>query len=116
MRKSSLAQIAAITAIAFASSMPTYAASESVKTKEFLTYDYASQEYFIKLTINTATVIATQIRPDMAQCIASWYGDTPAETKKKDAEILATMKRLPETYPSAVLIAILQKHCGKFGK
>ena len=115
MRKSSLAQIAAITAISLASCMPAYA-GESVKTKEFLTYDYASQAYFIKLTVNTATVIATQIRQDMAQCIADWYGDDEQKSETRNQEVLTTMKRLPDTYPSAVMIAILQKNCGKFGK
>lgn len=91
-------------------------ARQNVKTKEFLTLDSASRDYFIRLTINTATVIATQIKRDMALCIADWYGSTPMAIQSRNTEILNIMENIPDSYPSAVLIAILQKKCGKFGQ
>ncbi|PHQ70782.1 MAG: hypothetical protein COB93_04635 [Sneathiella sp.] len=92
---------------------PAYADGK-VRTKEFLEFEYSSQDYFIKVTINAATVIATQIRRDLALCIADWYTDDPKTVKQRNGEILKIMKGVPESYPSAVLIAILQKKCGKF--
>lgn len=95
--------------------MPSYAV-ESVRTKEFLTYDYKSQSQFIGSTIWTAGVIATQIRQDLATCIADWYTNDPATIKERNAEILGVMAGFPDSYPTGVIVAILQKKCGKFGK
>ncbi|MEP3247777.1 MAG: hypothetical protein ABJN40_07375 [Sneathiella sp.] len=91
-------------------------AGQNVKIREFLTYDDKSQEYFLASTIWTAAVIATQIRQDLASCIADWYTNDPMIIKKRNAEILDTMKGYPDSYPSGLVVAILQKQCGKFGQ
>ncbi|MBL4785244.1 MAG: hypothetical protein JKY49_07435 [Cohaesibacteraceae bacterium] len=91
-------------------------AGQNVKTSEFLKLDYESQDYFFGSTIWTAAVIATQIRQDLANCIADWYTNDPAIIKERNAEILRIMKGLPDSYPSGIVVAVLQKNCGKFGK
>ncbi|MEP1932161.1 MAG: hypothetical protein ABJJ37_12860 [Roseibium sp.] len=90
-------------------------AGQNVKTNEFLTYDYATQDSFIGSTIWTAAVIATQIRQELASCIADWYTNDPDIMQERNAEILSVMKKLPDSYPSGVVVAVLQKKCGKFG-
>lgn len=93
---------------------PSYA-SKNVRIKEFLKYDYNSQDYYFKATIDAATVIAAQIRKDMSLCIADWYSDDPGTIKRRNTEILTIMEEYPDSYPIAIIIAVLQKQCGKFG-
>ncbi|MGJ8690803.1 MAG: hypothetical protein ACSHXZ_14935 [Gammaproteobacteria bacterium] len=93
---------------------PSYA-SKNVRIKEFLTYDYNSQDYYLKATIDAATVIAAQIRKDMSLCIADWYSDDPGTIKQRNTEILTIMEEYPDSYPIAIIIAVLQKQCGRFG-
>ena len=108
-------RIAATAAIFSVFSMPSYAAGENVKVKEFLTYSYEDQSYFIGSTIWTASVIATQIRQELATCISDWYTNDPDTVKSRNSEILEIMARFPDGYPTGIVVAVLQKECGKFG-
>ncbi|MDQ0314610.1 hypothetical protein [Amorphus orientalis] len=95
---------------------PASAAPGKGTTGELLTFDRSAQDYFIRLTMNTAIMIAAQINKEQAQCVAEWYPDDPKVVRKRNTEILRIMEKLPETYPTAVVISIIQKECGKFGQ
>lgn len=86
-----------------------------MRTKEFLSFGDEAKAQFIGSTIWTASVIATQIEQSMADCIADWYTDDPATVKQRNAEILNIMADYPDSYPTGIVVAVIQKQCGKFG-
>lgn len=94
---------------------PQARAVDGTRIEEFLSWDRAAQDTFINVSVLTAGVIATQIRPDFAGCIGDWYSNTDVGKEKRRTEILDIMAGYPTHLPSGIIIAILQKECGKFG-
>ena len=50
----------------------------------------------------------------IAQCIGEWYAEgAQAETARND-QIRAGLRRFPDSHPQAIILAVVQKRCGKF--
>ncbi len=97
--------------------MPVQAA-ETVKPskqmEQFFSFDRASQEAFIGNGIIMIAVIASQIDTKIARCIDTWYtGKSPIQNLRQ-SEIIQTMKKLPQYKPEAIVLAVIEKQCGKF--
>ncbi len=112
MKKSGVA--ASFFAIFAMSCLPSHA--EETTVREFLTWERQAQDSFFTTSILTAAVIATQIRPNFAECIGNWYSLTDEGNAKRHQEMLNVMGKYPDLIPSGIVIAVLQKECGNFGE
>jgi len=95
---------------------PQAQAKDETTVREFLTWGRSAQDSFLTTSIITAAVIATQIRADFAACIGKWYTLTNEGNAKRQDEILAVMEKYPDSIPSGIVVAVLQKECGNFGE
>lgn len=90
-------------------------AKEETRVKEFLTWERSNQDSFIAISVLTASVIATQVKQEMAECIGEWYNLVDGGNKTRHNQILQIMAAYPDSIPSGIVIAVIQKECGKFG-
>lgn len=104
---------AAVTvAVLFAMACPQMAfADEIFKSSKFLTWKRASQEFYIQTSIGIAGMIAGQNDKVQEKCLEDWY----VKNEKGATDfILSTMARFPDYHPRGVILAALEKKCGKF--
>lgn len=90
-------------------------ANEETTNKEFLTWEKSQQDSFIAISVLTASVIATQVKQEMAECIGRWYNLANGGSDARHAQILDIMTEYPDNIPSGIVVAVIQKECGKFG-
>ena len=93
--------------------MPVHAAGAST-VREFLKWETESQDYYFHVSILMATYIAAQVDTDMGNCITSWYKNDSKIMKQRNNEIREMMGKAPDFHPSATLLAIIHKKCGRF--
>ncbi|EDQ34540.1 hypothetical protein HPDFL43_00045 [Hoeflea phototrophica DFL-43] len=86
----------------------------SPQMAEFFAFDREAQEAFIGNGINMIGVVASQTASDIARCMNSWYSADSESQREKHAEIIDAMRRLPQYQPAAIVLAVVEKHCGKF--
>lgn len=108
-----LGAAASIFAIIAITCIPSYAKETTIR--EFLTWERPAQDSFFAISILTAAAIATQIRPDFADCISGWYAPSNEGNAKRNTEMLGIMEKYPDLIPSGIVVAVLQKECGNFG-
>lgn len=90
---------------------PQNASAEIFKSSEFLGWERKNQEFYIRTSIGMASLIVGQTDKAQAKCVDDWYvGD---ETKANDY-ILDVMRKHPEYHPRGIILAVLEKKCGKF--
>ena len=91
--------------------IPAYA-QETYSSGEFLEKSLESQNAYMQIAVTMAGVVATQVRPEIAHCIDDWYGgETMA---RRNDHIRSVMRNHPEFHPAGVILAVIQKACGKF--
>lgn len=83
-------------------------------TAEFLKWEQGKQKSFFQIAISMATVIASQTKPKTASCINSWYWTSKFTQEKRNTEMLNQMKPYSKFHPNAVILAFLERACGKF--
>lgn len=82
--------------------------------KDFLTLPEAHQKFWIQGAMYTLIHVAAAKDPKTGQCVSDWYfGDKRAE---RNGLILASMKKYPESYPSAVFLGLTERTCGNYRK
>lgn len=83
----------------------------SLKSNEFLDYSETSRDNYIVIAAGIAGLIAGQNRPEQSRCIDQWV----AENREAGyGPVLRAMRKFPNHHPSAVIVAVLQKACGRF--
>ncbi len=97
-------------------SCPQAQANTNTTVSGFLKFDPASQATFFDTTVWTIAVVTSQFRQELSSCIADWYTNEPTTIRQRQQEILDVMQNFPDGYPTGVIIAVLQKKCGKFGQ
>jgi len=107
--RSSLAICTAIFLAAFPQ-IPAYAAPP--KSSEFLTYSEGQRAWWLAGAVEATSHAIYQIDPKKGDCIADWYFKGDGE-KQRQKEIEDTMQKYPDHAPSSVLLALVQKSCGK---
>ena len=90
---------------------PHTAHAETFKSSEFLTWKRESQEFYINANVGMAGLIAAQNDKKHAECLEDWYWD---DQEKSSKHILDVMRQYPEYHPRGVILAVLEKQCGKF--
>ncbi len=86
-------------------------ADDIFKGSEFLTWERANQDFYIKTSIGMANLVVAQNDENQAQCVDKWYY---SDEKAKNSFILETMRKNPEYHPRGVILGVLQKQCGQF--
>jgi hypothetical protein len=107
----------ALTSIITLSAIQGYAQNQpepSPQMAEFFAFEREAQEAFVGNGINMIGVVASQTASDIARCMNTWYTANPDTQREKHAEIIDTMQRLPQYQPAAIVLAVVEKHCGKF--
>ena len=93
--------------------MPVYAETSNT-AREFLTWRKEQQDSFIQSSLLMAVTIAAQFDQKFGDCIVDWYTNDPNIVEKRNFEILEMMEKHQEFRPSSVLLAVVQKQCGRF--
>jgi hypothetical protein len=101
----------AVLGVALLASVPSYAADNIFKSSEFLTWTSQSQEFYIRTSVGMASLIVGQTDKAQGKCVDDWYfGNEPSANK----HIFDVMRRHSEFHPRGVILAVLEKKCGKF--
>ena len=89
-------------------------AKPSKQMEQFLSFSRKSQDNFITTSVMMIGVIASQTNPRMARCINAWYRATPDRKEKRHNEILKAMHDLQRHVPTTIVLAVVERACGKF--
>jgi len=84
---------------------------KALTSAEFLDYPARSQTSFINASVLIAGLIADQNAPKQARCLDAWSAE---QVKAGYPDVLNAMRRFPSYHPSGVVLAVMQKQCGKF--
>ncbi|EKE68470.1 hypothetical protein [Oceanibaculum indicum] len=89
------------------------ARAETFTSEKFLKWPAESQASYFRTSIGMTGVIASQLSQNVAPCIDAWYfADRVTQTQRNEA-IRALMRKYPDYHPQAVILALIQKECGK---
>lgn len=91
--------------------IPAYAGSFT--SKEFLEYSEGQRAWWFMGAVATASHAVSVTNEKQGECMANWYFENE---KKHQQEIEETMRKYTTHLPSSVVLAVLQKNCGKIGQ
>lgn len=103
-------------AVLLALSFPQLAAADTFTSATVLGWPEAQQNALFQTSITMTGIVATR-RDDtshIARCIDDWYSDAKGTVATVNASIRESMRQLSEYHPQAVIIAVVEKACGKF--
>ncbi len=83
---------------------------------DFLTWDKTSQDGYIQTSVGMIGVIASQIAPDVANCLNDWYYKSAQSIALRNDEVRRVMSEYGTYHPSTVIFAIAEDRCGRFSK
>ena len=86
--------------------------AETFTSAEFLKWPRANQSAYFSVSIGMAGFIVSMHEKPKARCLEDWYFKN---TDAAENTILETMRQHPEFHPRGVIVAVLQKRCGKLG-
>ncbi len=86
-------------------------AEEMFKSSDFLTWKRANQEFYINTSIGMASLIASQLDTDQSKCISHWMA---TDEQLAYDQVLSSMKQFPDYHPRGVILAVIERRCGKF--
>lgn len=81
------------------------------KSSEFLKWERQNQEFYIHTSVGMAGLIVGQTSKKQSKCIDDWY--FKAEQASVDY-ILDVMRQHSEFHPRGIILAVMEKKCGKF--
>lgn len=84
------------------------------QNSSILNWDYQSQKSFLITSISMAVAIASQARPDIAECIGKWYTNKQDVREMRYRELLSTIEEYPAHNPTAVVLWVIQNKCGTY--
>lgn len=92
-------------------------ANAQTYTEKVLGWTEEQQGALFGASIAMAAMIASQMddKKHIAECIDDWYGDDVNRVRTRNSEIVETLRRFPNNHPQAVVLAVIQRECGKFG-
>lgn len=89
--------------------MPAYA--EEFTGASLLAWEEKQQDWYFQTSVTMASFIAAQNQDSLAQCIDKWYFE---ETATKNVEIRQKLTAFSTYHPSGIILAVIEKACGKF--
>lgn len=110
--KGSLTKAACVLALSF----PQALLAEGFTAGDVLEWGTSSQDSYFQTSVMMIAIVATQTgqHDHIAECIDGWYGGGDASQPKRSARILSVMESLPDYHPQALILAVIEKECGKF--
>tara|TARA_B100000749_G_C18231407_1_gene384394 strand:+ start:150 stop:491 length:342 start_codon:yes stop_codon:yes gene_type:complete len=102
--------ISIITAVLLISSSVSFAEDKGAYFQE---WDETAQRGFVSTSVVMAITIASQVDKELTHCIDDWYGEGETRRARQD-QVLEIIRSRQAYQPNAVLLAIIQKACGKF--
>ncbi|MEM6812655.1 MAG: hypothetical protein AAF549_09345 [Pseudomonadota bacterium] len=105
------AGLMAIVIMVFLGIFPQQSVAKIFTGKSFLIWEQKNQSFYIHTSIGMAALVVGQTSKKQAKCIDEWYF--------KDEEsgidfILSNMRKYPEYHPRGIILAVMEKKCGKF--
>lgn len=89
---------------------PQNSSADIFKSAEFLQWSSKSQAFYFRTSIGMAGLVAGRNDKRQGKCIDDWYF---AAQDKANAHIIAVMEKHPTFHPRGVILAVLEKKCGK---
>jgi hypothetical protein len=86
-------------------------AEDVFKSSSFLTWDYESQAFYIRTSVGMTSLIVGRNNEAHGKCVDSWYY---SDEEKGNEYIFSVMQEHPEFHPRGVILAALEKKCGRF--
>jgi hypothetical protein len=77
---------------------------------QFLEWENAAQRSYIDANVGMASLIAGRVDKNQGKCIDDWFYNKP---KQAVEEVLSIMQQYPTYHPRAVILAVVEKQCGK---
>ncbi|MEM8575701.1 MAG: hypothetical protein AAGF48_13840 [Pseudomonadota bacterium] len=81
-----------------------------------LAWQPAAQETLFQDSISMIAIVAGQTgaHGHIARCIGDWYAEGAAGKTARHAQIRDALRRFPNNHSQAIILAVVQKRCGKF--
>jgi len=82
-----------------------------------LEWPEASQNSLFQSSVTMIGFVAAQTNTHghIASCVSDWYWEGGQADPAKNEAIRSAMRRFPEYHPQMVILAVVEKACGKFG-
>lgn len=86
--------------------------AEGYTNEMFLMLPEAHQKFWIQGAMHALGLVAAGKSKETGKCVIDWYfGDKRGE---RNGLILASMKKYPDSYPSAIFLALTERECGAY--
>lgn len=81
-----------------------------------LNWSYEQQDNYFRISVRMVAIVAAQMQQNghIAECIDDWHGGGAQSQTARSKQIREVMERLLEHHPQALILAVIQKECGKF--
>lgn len=91
--------------------------ADSFTSADVLKWTEPEQASMFQTSVGMMMVAASQVtaRADFVECLDDWYYKTDAVKASRNEAILDAMGRFPEHHPQIIILAVIEKQCGKFG-
>ena len=103
-------------ALMFAASFPQLVSAESFTAADVLEWSEGQQNGYFQTSVTMIAIVATRMERNahIAECIDRWHGGGEESLPARAAQIREVMEGLTEYHPQVVILAVIQKECGKF--
>ncbi len=109
--------LAVTSAMLIAGVYPQISSAEALTGAKVLEWKKASQDSLFQDSVAMISIVASQTgrHGKIAECLDRWYFISEDVQSNRNDEIRAAVKRFPESHPQVIVLAVVQKECGKFG-
>lgn len=92
------------------------ASADGFTGADVLEWDEEHQKGYFQTSVTMIGIVATQVdgREHIANCIDAWHGGPVEGAEMRAARIREVMQGIPEYHPQTVILAVIEKECGKF--
>lgn len=103
-------------ALMLAASFPQAVSAEDFTAADVLEWSEGSQNTYFETSVGMIAILAsrTGTHNEIADCMNTWYWTEDGVDGTKNQLIRQVMGELPDYHPQAVILAVVEKHCGTF--
>lgn len=95
---------------------PQLSVADDFTSADVLTWEESAQDSYFNTSVGMIAILATQTgsHGHIADCLNDWYWNEDGNDPEKNAAIREVMSGLTDYHPQAVILAVVEKHCGTF--
>lgn len=95
---------------------PQSSLADNFTAADVLKWNEAQQDNYFRISVRMIGVVAAQMERNghIAECIDAWHGGGEQSQPARSKQIRSVMEGLPDYHPQALILAVVQKECGKF--